>query len=233
MKKILTSILALSLLLNVFALSSCSKKEEPEITEPSKERPSKPIQTTAPIETTKEPDILAAPELSQVHAICELATLECYFHNVAQATKPAGTGAIHMGESDRDFWVEYTATARIGINVNDVDMVIDGDTIYITMPEATIVGDITADSNSYVITESPDCVDLLHQNPNEITANDYSTAVNQSVGELREDIMNDDMLLMTAQNRARDLIENYIENLAALSGTEYTIVWQTAGDNLA
>lgn len=232
MKKILTSILAFSLLLNVFALSACSKKEEePEVTEPSKVRPTKPIETTQPTET--EPNLLAAPEISQVHAICELATLECYFHNVAQATKPAGTGALHLGESDRDFWVEYTATARIGINVNDVAMVIDGDTIYITMPEATIIGDITADSNSYVITESPDCVDLMHQNPNEITANDYSTAVDQSVGELRENIMNDDMLLITAQNRARDLIENYIDSIASLSNTEYTIVWQYEGDNMS
>ncbi len=62
------------------------------------------------------------PALSQVRSICELATLECYYHNVAKSTKTKGTGLAHVGEKERKFWIEYTGVARIGIDMSDVNM---------------------------------------------------------------------------------------------------------------
>ena len=46
------------------------------------------------------------PQASQMKSICELATMECYYHNVAKSTKTKGTGLTHVGEKERKFWIE-------------------------------------------------------------------------------------------------------------------------------
>ena len=48
----------------------------------------------------------AVPDLGQVRSICSLATLECYYHNVAKSTKTAGGGITGIFE-----WTE-----RSGLN---------------------------------------------------------------------------------------------------------------------
>ena len=40
----------------------------------------------------------AVPDLGQVRSICSLATLECYYHNVAKSTKTAGGGITGIFE---------------------------------------------------------------------------------------------------------------------------------------
>ena len=68
------------------------------------------------------------PDIAQVRNICNLATLECYYHNVAKSVKEAGSGLWHIGEKDRTFWIEYTGTARLGIDMSKVSMKIEGET---------------------------------------------------------------------------------------------------------
>ena len=47
----------------------------------------------ASVEDVKVP----VPDLGRVQSICELATLECYYHNVAKSTKEPGRGLFHFG----------------------------------------------------------------------------------------------------------------------------------------
>ena len=48
---------------------------------------------------TKEDEniVVNKPALSQIRSICELATLECYYHNVEKSAKAKGTGLAHVG----------------------------------------------------------------------------------------------------------------------------------------
>ena len=57
----------------------------------------------------------AVPDLGQVRSICSLATLECYYHNVAKSTKTAGGGITGIFERDRTFWIEYDGIRTLGI----------------------------------------------------------------------------------------------------------------------
>ena len=90
-KKIIT--LSLIGILLISLLSGCGKSEDKEAAK------------------STEPDIM------QVRSICKLATVECYYHNVAKSEKPAGTGIWHFGEKDRQFWIEYTGTMKLGIDI--------------------------------------------------------------------------------------------------------------------
>ena len=76
------------------------------------------------------------PALSQVRSIWQLATLECYYHNVEKSAKTKGTGLAHVGEKERKFWSEYTGVAKIGIDMSDVNMKVDGTSVEITIPDA-------------------------------------------------------------------------------------------------
>ena len=55
-----------------------------------------------------ENTVVKEPDITQIRSICNLSTLECYFHNVAKSKKEAGS----FLEKDREFWIEYTGTAK-------------------------------------------------------------------------------------------------------------------------
>ena len=66
-----------------------------------------------------------------IRAVCELATLECYYNNVAKIEKKA----TNIFQKDRKMWIEYEGIAKIGINLSELEIAIFGDTITMTMPK--------------------------------------------------------------------------------------------------
>ena len=61
----------------------------------------------------------------QVSKICELATLKCYYHDVAEETvEPAAPfryGLFRFGY--KKFWIEYDGIVELGIDADKVDIV--------------------------------------------------------------------------------------------------------------
>lgn len=187
--------LLLVFMLMISTLSGCSEKEEA---------------------TVKEPDI------TQVRNICNLATLECYYHNVARSVKESEDGISHLFEKDRTFWIEYTGVARLGIDLSKVTMGINGTDVNIILPEAEVLDisivENSLDENSYIV--SDDSI-----NKNKITAEDQTEAINKAQENMKNEVKNNSSLLLSAQNRAKTLIENYIKQLGEASGVEYNIHW--------
>lgn len=167
--------------------------------------------------TPKEPDIM------QIRSICNLATLECYYHNVAKSEKKSGSGISHIGEVDRKFWVEYTGIAKVGIDMSEVDMKIEGDKVTVFIPEAkllsTSIFEKELNEKSYIFSGDS------WFNKNKITADDQTAAINNAQSKMEETVMNNSSLLLSAQTRAQKLIENYIVQLGQLSNIEYKIEW--------
>lgn len=163
------------------------------------------------------------PDISQIRSICNLATLECYYHNVAKSEKEAGSGISHIGEEDRKFWIEYTGIAKIGIDMSKVDMKIEGDKITVFMPNAELLSidiyDNDLNEKSYIISDDS------WFNSNKITADDQSFAINNAQSKMAESVENNSSLLLNAQRRAQKLIENYIVQLGQLSNIEYKVEW--------
>lgn len=163
------------------------------------------------------------PDIMQVRSICKLATVECYYHNVAKSEKPAGTGIWHFGEKDRQFWIEYTGTVKLGIDMSKVQMKVNGTDVTVTIPEAEVqqvnVDDDSYNSDSYIFSEDG-------INKNEITAEDATGAVENARNEMIKTAEENTALLVNAQERAKKMIENYIMQLGETTGTEYQITWK-------
>lgn len=175
---------------------------------------------SSPKEPVKEPD------LGQVRNICNLATLECYYHNVAKSLKPAGVGLSHIGENDRKFWIEYTGLARLGIDMADVEMKVDGTDVRVKLPKAQVLS-ISIDEDS--LNEDSYIASQDGINRNKITADDQTQAIKKAQDDMRDRVMENESLLITAQTRAQKLIENYIKTLGESQGIEYSIDWDLDG----
>ncbi|MBQ7036222.1 MAG: DUF4230 domain-containing protein [Clostridia bacterium] len=163
------------------------------------------------------------PDIMQIRAICNLATLECYYNNVAKSNK---TG--NWAQKDRKFWIEYTGIAKIGIDMSKVNMEINGTEVMVTLPDAELLNiDICEnDLNSASYIQSGD--GWLFKN--KITAEDQTFAINSAQTEMSENVKNNRSLLLNARDRAQDLIENYIKRMGEMSGITYAINWTYASD---
>ena len=163
------------------------------------------------------------PDIEQIRNICNMATLECYYHNVAESTKTSGSGFTHIGEKDRQFWIEYTGVVRLGIDMTKVKMEMNGTTVKIKLPKAKVLGiSIDKDSlneNSFILSEDG-------WNSNEITAEDQTNAIQNAQENMETTVKANESLLLSAQNRAKSLISNYIEQIGNLMGTHYETEWE-------
>lgn len=163
------------------------------------------------------------PELTQVRSICNLATLKCYYHNVALSEKEAS----NFLEKDKKFWIEYTGIANVGIDMSKVQMKIDGEKVKVTLPSAKLLNisieENDLNENSYFFSD-----DGIFKN--KITADDQAKAINDAQEEMKKEVRENTAVMASAQNRAKTLIENYIKQLGEASGIEYQIEWKYIED---
>lgn len=162
------------------------------------------------------------PQLSiseaQIKDICELAVLECYYHNVAKFDDKDPEKFLFWTKNKR-FWIEYDGIVKMGIDASLVDVEPAGTEITITIPPA-FARDPQVDSSS--LTKDSYIVD---KNSTEITAEDEQEAFKQAQAELKEMAETDQVMLNIAQQRAKKLLEDYVANIGKLTDTQYTIKW--------
>ncbi len=165
-----------------------------------------------------------APKISQMKSICELAVMECYYHNVAKFTEKDASG-WWLWKKDKHFWIEYNGKVKLGIDASLVTMEINDNEITITMPPATV--------QSCTIYESSLSKDsyIVDANSADITAEDEVKAFNEAQTKLEETAAADTSLLSEAQTRAQTLLEDYIKNIGNSVGKEYIINWKYLDSN--
>lgn len=166
-------------------------------------------------------DTALQPDISQMQAICELSVMECYYHNVAKFYDEDAEKFLFWTK-DKEFWIEYSGTVRLGIDVNQVNIVVNGDTVTVTLPEAEVLGcEVDSDSlnqDSYIVAEGSAT----------ITADDQTKAFAAAQEDMEKTAAADTTLLTMARARARQLLEEYIQNVSEAAGRPYTILWQDA-----
>ncbi len=159
------------------------------------------------------------PKISEVRDICNLTTMECYYHNVAKFDKEDAEG-FWLWKKDEKFWISYSGIVKIGIDGSKVTMDIsDDDTVTINIPDAYVQSTkVDPDSlNDNSVYKDKDSVD--------IPAKDQTAAFAEAEANMKKQAEQDATLLTSAQQRAQKLIENYIDNIGDVVGKEYTIVW--------
>lgn len=158
------------------------------------------------------------PQVSEMKAICELAVMDCYYHNVAKFTEEDAQG-IWLFAKDKHFWIEYSGIVTVGIDVSLVRIEVLDTQVTITLPEAQVFS-CKVDSDSL----SKDSF-IVDKNSARIEASDEVAAFDAAQRRLEEIAANDKTLLAAAQQRAQALLEDYVNNIGIAIGKEYSITW--------
>ena len=163
-----------------------------------------------------EAPVLPVPQEGQMKAICQLAVLECEYHNLAKFEQKDASKFLWMIK-DKRFWVEYSATAVLGIDADQVSMELQGDVVSITLPKAQVLDcKVNGDSlskDSYIVDKASAPV----------TAEDEVYAFQEAQDGLQKTVEADNNMMNLAQTRVEDLLRNYVNSLAKATGTEYQV----------
>ncbi len=162
----------------------------------------------------------AEVRVEDIHAICELATLKCYYNNVARIEKKKE----NIFQRDRTMWIEYEGKAVLGVDMAKLKIEQNGANVSITMPAAEILSidpvRETLNDKSYVSSSDG----FLFKN--KITTQDQELAIVKGQEEMKEALQNNTALFLQAQTKAKELIEHYIAQLGRSLGKEYVITWK-------
>lgn len=163
-----------------------------------------------------EAPVLPVPQEEQMKAICQLAVLECDYHNLAKFEQKDASKFLWMTK-DKRFWVEYSATAVLGIDVNQVSMELEGNVVKVTLPKAEVL-DCNVNGDSL----SPDSY-IVDKDSAPVTAEDEVAAFQEAQDGLQKTVEADNNMMNLAQTRVEDLLRNYVNSLAKATGTEYQV----------
>lgn len=158
------------------------------------------------------------PKVAQMRTICQLATMDCYYHTVAKFTEKDAEGILWWTK-DKHFWVEYSGVVTLGVDMSLVSIEVSDTLVTITLPEAKVLGcrvdSASLNKDSFYL----DC------NSASVTAEDEVAAFEAAEQALLEVATNDKALLASAQQQAQALLEEYIFNIGTIIGKEYAIKW--------
>ena len=164
-----------------------------------------------------EEPALPLPQEEQVKTICQLAVLECEYHNLAKYQDGQKVERFLWMTKGKRFWVEYSATAVLGINADQVSMKLQGDVVSITLPRARVLNcKVNGDSlskDSYIV----------DKDSAPVTAQDEVAAFRDAQDGLQKTVEADNNMMNLAQKRAEELLRNYVNILAKATGTEYQV----------
>lgn len=158
------------------------------------------------------------PQITQMKSICELATMQCYYHNVAKYFEEDVSGIL-LWKKDRKFWVEYSGIVTIGIDISTLSINIHDECVTITIPSAKVlnckVDEETLNKDSFIVAKDSAKVEAEHQ----------IKAFGEAQSKMREAANNDTVLLSNAQQRVQKLLEDYVNNIGDFVGKSYKIEW--------
>lgn len=155
---------------------------------------------------------------TKLQKISELAAIECYYQNVAKYDKENASKFLFWTK-DEKFWIKYVGIAKIGIDATQVKLKVNGDKVKITVPPAKVL-DCKVDADS--LTEDSY---IVAAHSAKTKAEDETAALKEAQSDMEKAVNENTTLLQSAQERAKDLLENYVKNLGDSTGKEYQIEW--------
>lgn len=166
----------------------------------------------------KEENNEIEPQVSQMKAICELAAVDCYYHNVAKYKAEDAQGVLWW-KKDKNFWVEYEGVVTVGVDASLLKIDVKDDKVTISMPPAKVlsckVDEKTLTEDSFIVARDSAQVDAESQ----------TEAFKEAQGNMEKNASEDTALLSNAQERVKKLMEDYVKNIGNAVGKEYKVNW--------
>lgn len=162
-------------------------------------------------------------DFSAIQSVCELATLKCYYHNVAKSETESSGLFKWLGTGYKKIWTEYSGIVELGVDVSKVSVSKpskDG-VVKVTIPDAEILSvDLDEDSMGEPLTDTGFMT--------KITKEEETEALAEAQNHMEETAKENGNLLNQAKERAKSLIEGYVKNVGEQIGKEYTVEWVDA-----
>ena len=162
-------------------------------------------------------------DFSAIQSVCELATLKCYYHNVAKSETEASGLFKWLGTGYKKIRTEYSGIVELGVDVSKVSVSKPNkdDVVKVTIPDAEILSvDLDEDSMGEPLTDTGFMT--------KITKEEKTEALAEAQNHMEETAKENGNLLNQAKERAKSLIEGYVKNVGEQIGKEYTVEWVEA-----
>ena len=169
------------------------------------------------------PSIFKSSNYTKVEKICNLATVEAYYHNVAIKEDPASSiGKIFGNIGYKKYWLEYDAIVQYGIDAKKVKIEKPNlkNEVIVHIPEAEILGE-------------PELVIEYIKDPvtdtgflTSVSGEDKTIAIENSIKELKANANKDNEQLQLARERAKKFFEKYIVNAGKEIGVDYKVIFE-------
>ena len=162
------------------------------------------------------------PDFSDVRNITELASLDCYYHNVVRYHKDADGWFFGIGNiGEKNYWFEYDGIVELGLDVGKV-AVSEPDAsniVTITIPPVQILGHPDIDEDSMT--------NPLESNGwfTSMSADEKTRALAGAQENLVETANNDEAAKLQSKERAKKILEQYVKNVGKAIGQEYSVEW--------
>lgn len=161
-------------------------------------------------------------DFSGISSVCELATLKCYYHNVAEARQEAsGLFGGLLGTGYKKVWMEYSGIVEVGIDVAQVNIsqpTEDG-VVKVHIPDAQIL-------NIYLDKDTLSDPMVETGFLTEVTMEEKTSAVASAQDNMEEAARQNTSILTQAKERAKRTIEGYIINTGDAISEKYTVQWE-------
>ena len=157
---------------------------------------------------------------SSIQRICELATLDCFYHNVLEWNKPGN----FIGYGGKRLWIEYDGIVRVGIKADQIK-VSDPDKdgiITVMIPDAIILDkDLDEDSMFEIDSAQPlwGFIPLYKA----VSTEERIEALAEAQEDMMASASQNGMILDEAKERAKRIIEKNIIALGDASGKHYQV----------
>ena len=160
--------------------------------------------------------VISKTTLEKVLDISELSTGKAVYHGIAHVYDPKNDERVL-------YHVAYDATVKAGVDIDKIDMKVDGNTLTISLPKAEILS-CKVDKDS--LTEDSYVVEKHGLGAGKITADIQTKTIRTAQENLKKAAKEDNELLSQAEERAKNLITDYVNRMGEATGETYEIKWK-------